>query len=453
VAATAAWSFLLMGLPLDPDYTAGELLDHLASWRETGVLYPELGSGPPHRVLNYPPLVFLAARGLAGLGLPELAAGRALDALGLLALVAAVSWWARARGARGAALAGTVGLLGASFPVVYAAGQFHIELWATAGTVAGFALLDRAAGWRGAALGGAALALACFAKHTEVVPAGVALAWAWTHRRAAAPAATAALASLGLVGSAAITVAWGVEPWRHMLAYTVGTYSLASLGFQALSHAAPWVVLLAFAARTAWAERRSAAVDPALWLWAGSLVWSLSAARDGSGYPYFLGLHVATAIWAGPRIFGAGSRRLSRVWGWLLALQIAGGDAGVGAALTLNVAEMRAVERQLPELCATLGDGPFVLVEDVGLAWACGRTALLHPFVMTSLAARGLWDPEPFAAALRRGDVAAALLPFDPRAAAQGGRGGERWPPSVIAALADAPVVERVPPGLWVSRW
>ena len=47
-----------------------------------------------------------------------------------------------------------------------------------------------------------------------------------------------------------------------------------------------------------------------------------------------------------------------------------------------------------------LGDGPVVLVEDVGLARACGRTALLHPFVMTSLAARGLWDPEPLATAI-----------------------------------------------------
>ena len=336
---------------------------------------------------------------------------------------------------------------------MYAAGQFHIELWAAAGTVAGFALLDRAATWRGAALGGAALALACFAKHTEVVPAGVALVWAWTHRRAVAPTATAALASVGLLGSAAITLAWGVEPWRHMLAYTVGTYSLASLGFQALSRAAPWLVLLAFAARAAWAERRSAAADPALWLWVGSLVWSLSAARAGSGYPYYLDLHVATAIWVGPRIFGSGTFAPSRVWSWLLAVQIVGTDAGVGTALALNVAEMRAVERELPELCATLGDASAVLVEDVGLARACGRTALLHPFVMTSLAAKGLWDPEPLAAALRRGDVPAALLPFDPREAARGGRGGERWPPSVIAALAEAPVVERVPPGLWVSRW
>lgn len=451
-AAAVTWSLLLLGLPLDPDYTAGELFDHLASWRETGVLYPALGSLPPYRVLNYPPLVLAAARALTALGLPELAAGRVMNALGLLTLVGAAAWWARARGARGAALAGTLGLLGASFPVLYAAGQFHIELWAAALTLAGFALLDRAPGARAPVLAAAALALACFAKQTQVVPAAVALAWAWMHRRAGAPAAMAALASVGLAGSAAITLAWGVEPWRHMIVYTVGTYSLANLGFQALSHAAPWLVLLAFTAWTAWTERRSAAADPVLWLWAGSLLWSLSAARAGSGYPYYLDLHVATAIWAGPRIFGPGALAGSQAWKWLLAAQIVGADVGVGTALAVNVARLREVEADLPALCATLGDAPAVLVEDVGLARACGRRVVLHPFVMASLAARGRWDPAPLDSALRRGDVPVALLPFDPREPTQGAH-GDRWPPPLLAALAEAPRVERVPPGYWVLRW
>ena len=49
------WTALLLTFPLDPDYTAGELLDHLTLWRETGVLYPTFGDGGPQRVLNYPP--------------------------------------------------------------------------------------------------------------------------------------------------------------------------------------------------------------------------------------------------------------------------------------------------------------------------------------------------------------------------------------------------------------
>ncbi|MHB1193978.1 MAG: hypothetical protein ACYC6F_13130 [Longimicrobiales bacterium] len=451
---------------MDPDYTAGELLDHLASWRETGVLYPALGGEPPWRILNYPPLAFLVARGLAGLGLPELAAGRAGNGLALLALVGAAAAWARARGARGAALAGTVGLLGASFPVLYAAGQFHIELWAAAFTVAGFAILDRGSTRRSAALAGLALALACWSKQTQVVPAAVALAWAWRWRRGAALPATAAFALAGLVGAAGITAAWGLEPWRHMLTYTVGTYSLDNLGLQALSHAAPWAILLAFVARSAMGDGRVALRDPLLWLWMGTLAWSLSSARVGSSYAYFLDLHVATALWAGPRLFGGGAPSPSRAWRWLLAVQVVAADVGAGAALGVDLTRLREVERSLPALCAALGgtasdgptpasvgtSGPRVLSEEVGVARACGRRVVVHPFIMASLARQGRWDPAPLDAAFRAGRVPVALLAFDPREPASGAH-GERWPPSLLGSFAEAPSVEHAGAGLWVARW
>jgi len=465
--AAAAWCLALAALPVDPDYTAGELLDHLASWRETGVLYPALGDGAPWRVLNYPPLALLAARVMAELGLPELAAGRAGNGLALLALLGAAAAWARARGARGAALAGTVGLLGASFPVLYAAGQFHIELWAVAFTVAGFALLDRGSTRRSAALAGVALALACWSKQTQVVPAAVALAWAWRWRRVAALPATGAFALAGLLGAAGITAAWGLEPWRHMLAYTVGTYSLTNLGSQALSHALPWIVLLAFVANTARSEGPPARRDPLLWLWIGALAWSLSSARVGSSYAYFLDLHVATALWAGPRLFGGGAASPSRAWRWILAVQLVAADVGTGAALGVNVARLREVERGLPAVCAALGGRasdaapspasvgaaePLVLSEEVGVARACGRRVAAHPFIMASLAEQGRWDPAPLDAAFRAGDVPVALLAFDPREPALGAH-GERWPPSLLRSFAQAPVVERAGAGFWVARW
>ncbi len=257
------WSGLLLSLSVDPDYTAGELRDHFQAWREGGALYPALGIAPPLRVLNYPPLVFLLIRGVAGLGVPPLAAGRLVDALGLVAMAGAVAWWARARGAHGAVLAGTVGLLGASFPVLHGTGQFHIELWGAAGTVLGFALIDRASSWRGAAFGGVALALACFAKQTQAVPAIVALAWSWWYRPREAASATVAFALTGAAGAAAITAAWGLEPWRHMVTYTVGTFSGANLAEQFVSHVAPWATLLAFTASAWWTDRTLVKSDPA----------------------------------------------------------------------------------------------------------------------------------------------------------------------------------------------
>lgn len=462
VVALGTWSILLLTLPLDPDYTAGELLDHLHSWRETGVLYPALGALPPLRVLNYPPLVPMLARGLAGLGLPALAAGRLANDLGALAALAGVAWWSRARGARGAALAGTVGLLGASFPFLYGAGQLHVEMGAVAGVVWGFALLDRGRGRRGAALAGVALALACFAKQTEVVPALAALGWAWARRREAAPWATAAFVGLGAVGSAAITAAWGIEPWRHMLAYTVGTFSLANLGFQALSHAAPWAVLLALAARTALRAPRAAAADGAFWYWAVAALWALSAARVGSSFTYFLDLHLATAVWVGPRLFGGegaggatAAAPLGRGWTLLLALQVLGGSAGAGAALAVDVRRLRRAAAELPALCARLEtaapDGAPLITEEAGVARACGRSALFHPFILTSLAEQGRWDPGALERAIAAGSYP-ALLPFDPRAAAAGAH-AERWSAADRRAFARAPRIEALPAGRWLVRW
>ena len=445
------WSGLLLLLSLDPDYTAGELLDHLQAWRESGVLYPPLGSEPPLRVLNYPPLVFLLARVLTGLGTPALLAGRLVNALGLLALVTGVSWWARARGARGAALAGTVGLMGASFPVLYGAGQFHIELWAAAGTVWGFGLLYRAASWKGAALGGLVLALGCFAKQTQVVPSMLALGWIWVHRRRFAPAALAAFGATGALGASAITAAWGVEAWRHLVSYTVGVYSVANLGQQTLSHLAPWFILLAFTAHTAWLRGRRAWDDPVLWYWGGALIWSLSAARIGSGYPYFLDVHIATVIWVGPRIFGTHTVR-SRVWGWLLATQIVAANLGVAGALAANVTRLARTEAELPALCARLSEEPRMIAEEAGLARACGQPALIHPFITTSLATQGLWNPAPFERALSEGGYPVVVLPFDPRGQVTAAH-EQRWTKGELAAFRNAPVVESMPTGRWAARW
>ena len=252
VLVVLGWSAFLLTVPVDPDYTAGELLDHLLSWRETGALYPALGAEPALRVFNYPPLVMLAVRGLVELGVPGLMAGRLMNAAGLVALVSGVAWWVRARGT----IVGTVGLLGASFPLLYAAGQFHIELWAAALTLWGFALLDRATRWPGIVTGALALTAACFAKQTQVVPALVALAWTWTHRRDVAVMASVTAVGAAAFGATALTLAWGVEPWRQMVTYTVGTYSIGNLGEQLRSHVAPWAILIGFAARVAWARDR-----------------------------------------------------------------------------------------------------------------------------------------------------------------------------------------------------
>ncbi len=452
VVVLAVWCGSLLALRLDPDYTAGELLDHLAAWRSGHALYPVLGTVPPFRVLNYPPLVLLLARGLSSLGVPELAAGRLVNDLGLVVLLAGVTWWIRARGARGAALVGAVGLLGASFPVLYAAGQLHIELWAEAGTVWGFALLDRGR-FRGAgALAGWALAAGCFAKQSQAVLSLVALAWAWSRRREVARAATTAFVLTGLVGAGAITLAWGPQAWKQMVTYTVGTYSLANLGQQMLSYLAPWIVLLAFAVRHAAVEGRRVWKDAAWWYWIGAFVWAFSAARRGSSYPYFLDLYLATTVWVGPRLFGGAARRPSRIWVVLLTGQVVLADLGVAVAATVNLTRLERVQANLPPLCALLEDRGPVLAEEPGILRACGHAAMIDPFITTSLAHQGLWDPVPFERSIGRAPLDLAVLPFDPRVPVTGVH-AERWTPGALAAFRTARVVRATPSGQWVLRW
>lgn len=450
------WSAWLLLLPVDPDYTSGELLDHLLGWLDTGTLYPAVGEGPTLRVLNYPPLVFVLARGLTALGLPALLAGRLVTGLGVAFLVAVVAFWLWARGARGSALLGAVGLLGASFPVMYGAGQFHVEMWAVAGTVAGFALADRGTTRGHLLAAGTALAFACFFKQTQVVPAAVALTWLTFYRRPLAPWAWGGFAVVGIVGVGAISVAFGAEAWLHMLTYTVGTFELANLGWQFLSHVAPWCLLFSVAVWRRWKLGADGRGDAAWWYFVGAALWSLSAVRRGSGFQYFLDLHLATAVWVGPWVFAEGLRSVKGVGGrllaWALAVQILGADLGVGAAAGLNLDRLRRVDDQLEGLCHQLEAPGPVLAEEAGLARACGRTPALHPFIMTSLAEQGIWDPSVFEARVAAGDFGVALLPFDPRSPVRGAH-RERWSEPVLAAFAQAPSSRHHASGWWVLSW
>jgi hypothetical protein len=159
------------------------------------------------------------------------------------------------------------------------------------------------------------------------------------------------------------------------------------------------------------------------------LIWSLSASRIGSGYPYFLDVHIATAICVGPRIFRTPPVR-SGAWGWLLAIQIVGANLGAAGALTANAMRLAHTEAELPALCARLSGEPRLIAEEAGLTRACGLPTLIHPFITTSLAA----------------------LPFDPRGKVTGAH-AQRWTKGELAAFRDAPVVELMPTGRWAARW
>jgi hypothetical protein len=434
VAVFVVWVASVFGLRVDPDYTSGELLDHVLAWTGGDPLYSNPASAP-YRVLNYPPGVLAVVRAVMLGGVDAIVAGRLVGTIGILLALAAMYGWIRDRGADRALALGVTGLAAVSFPLLYAAGQFHIEGLALAATVAGFRLAERD-GNRNAATAGLLLAAACFFKQTQVVPALIALAWiAVNHRERATPAITAFVGA-GLAGCAVITAMFGQEAWRHMVTYTVGTYSLSNLGAQLVQHALPWAPMAAIG----WmASRRDATTRGQLasWYLVGTTVWTFAAARDGSGFQYFLDWHVATLVCAAPWFMThVSERRSPRVVGYVLAAYVFVADVAVASVLATNVVRGRATGRALEALCTSVPPTPsLTITESAGAVRACGGRPLAHAFIVTNLIRRGVWTEAQYLRDLRSGSYRVALLPFDP--AQLRGVHRDRWTPTAIAVLRD----------------
>lgn len=430
VGVAALWVIWLLFLSLDPDYTSGELLDHLLSWQETGVLYPDL-TALPHRVLNYPPLFLLMVRTLVGLGIPALTAGRILGSLGVLIALAVLFRWLRELGVSPSSTLLGMGLVGTSFPLLYSAGQFHLEGWAVAATLTGFWLGGRGGRW--VLFAGLALALGCFFKQTQVVLSVVALLWIWRYRpRRDFLLALAGFGVMGVIGCALITLGFGAEAWRHLLSYTVGTFSLRQLGIQFASFVLSWPVFIAVAFRASLGDRKGWG-DPRTWYLLGAALWTIFALRQGSSYSYFLDFHLAVLLWVIPLLDRVSGPHLPR----LLAVQMVGASLVVGGILGYDLHRVRRTEDVLPGLCGELlNEAAYTVSGSPGLVRACGGRPALHPFITASLAKQGLWSPEPFEEGLAAGDFGRIVLSFDPKEEVKG-VDRERWTEGALRIFRD----------------
>ncbi len=430
------WAVSLWTTPFDSGYTAGEMYDHLLSWRETGVLYPSLDEAPL-RVLNYPPLVFALVRLVAAIGLPPLAVARLGTLISLIVSVLVLYRWVKAAGAGPSAAIAVVGLSAASFGVLHAAGQFRVELPAVALTLVGLYMLHAPHRARTAAVAGVALALACFAKHTQVLFPLVGAVWlARYHRNRLIPFLGGVLPT-ALVGVTLMHWVFGPEAWRHLITYTVGTYSVGQLVEQFASFVVPWCVFIVLAIWLARNERQERS-DLRWWYFVASSVWLLAAAREGSSSNYFIDWAFATLLWIGPWLGSwlvAPSRRAVPLFvSFALAAQILGAGIGVAVALFINVAALSETRASLPALCEAIPpDQEIVPIENPGLARACGRRSAIHPFIISSLAIRGLWDESPFVEDLATGTYPVVVLPFDPANMPPGNT--DRWTPAMLEAL------------------
>jgi hypothetical protein len=439
-AAQLVWGVLLVGVWLalvwsartDPDYSAGEILDSTMAWSESGRLYGSIDH-VPYRVFNYPPAYPAAERLLMAVGLPPLPAGRLLTLASIVLVVVLTYRWLRAAGCQpvGATLA--VSLFASSFPLVFLVGQGHLQWPAVAASVLGAYLLRTPPSAARAALAGGSLALACFFKHTQVWSLAVIGAWLLVHHRRAFRGFATVSGAVAALGLAVVFGVFGEEAWRHLVTYTVGTFSFRNLAQMARIHVAPWTLPFVFGLWIA-ARDPSARRDVRFWYFAGASLGLLSAARSGAGPQYVMEWSIATILWIGPALEALLRGARWRSWAVAaLAAQLVLGDAIAAERLAVRGVRLRDTERALPALCAALPANAPTPIESAAVARACGRTPALHPFIMTNLTERGLWDERPFVQDIEHGRFAAVVLPFDFSDGRE--RPSRRWTPAMLDAV------------------
>jgi hypothetical protein len=427
-----AWLALVWPARTDPDYTAGEILDSTMAWSESGRLYSPIDH-TPYRVFNYPPAFPAAVRLLMAAGLAPLLAGRLLT-LASIAIVVLLSYrWLRAVGCHRSGAVLALSLFASSFPLMFYVGQFHLQWAAVAASLFGCYLLRAPTSAARVALAGGSLALACFFKQTQIWSLVLMGAWLLVHHRDALRAFATAAAAVAALGVVAVFGIFGTEAWLHLVTYTVGTFSFKTLTHMLWLYVGPWTLPFVFglwiAARDPVGRR-----DVRFWYFAGSSLGLLSAARSGAGPQYLIEWSIATVLWIGPSIQEL--LRTPRWRGWavaVLAAHLVLGDAITAERLFVRGVRLRHTELALPELCAALPADAPTPIESAAVARACGRTPALHPFIMTNLAERGLWDERPFVQDIARGAFAVIVLPFELPDGHD--RPSQRWTPAMLAAV------------------
>ena len=432
IVLAGAWLALVWGSRTDPDYAAGEMLDNTMAWSESARLYGPIDHAP-YRVFNYPPAFPAAVRVLMAAGLAPLLAGRLLTLASIVIAVLVVYRWLRMTGCHRPIAGLVVSLFASSFPLMFLVGQFHLQWTAVALSLLGCYVLRVPAPAARVAVAGGCLALACFVKQTQVVSLAVMGAWLLAYHRRALPAFALASTAVAAVGAVVVFGSFGLDAWRHLVTYTIGTFSVEGLWHELVRHVGPWTLPLVFGLSIA-ARDPTGRRDVRFWYFAGSSLSLLSAARAGAASHYFIEWSLATLLWIGPSLQAL--LRTPQRRGWVaaaLGAQLVLGDAIAAQKLVARGAGLQQTELALPALCAALPARAPAPIESAAIARACGGTPVLHPFIMTNLARRGLWDERPFVRALEQGAFAVVVLPFD--LSDEEARRSGRWTPAMLEAM------------------
>lgn len=333
-----------------------------------------------------------------------------------------------------------IAVLGASFPVLYSVGQFHLEYLGIAFSLWGLLLIRKGGSWRHLVWSGILMGLGCFAKQVQVLPVFIALFWLLRFQRSKLIPFTIALVLVGLLGSLWIDLRFGDEAWRHLILYTVGTYSLKQLLLQFLAFFMPWILFF-IAGILLGLSSKEGRRELTWWYFVGTSLGLISTIRMGSSDQYFIEWSFATLLWLGPGwahgFRTEGNKKLLRkTWSYILIIQVMLADLVTGGLLLFEGKKLGRKVEQISSVCRYFPDAPIeVPTEAPGVVRHCGGRPALHPFIMTNLNHRGLWDESDFIKKIKKQDYPLMVLPFDPK---QGlfGYHAERWTPQAVQAMA-----------------
>ncbi len=420
------WSFLVFSSLWNPDYTSGEIYDHYLAWNEGFSLYSTLGT-EPFRVLNYPPLYFYAVKLFTQIfTVPALLAGRIISLLSAVFSLILLGQWCRKLGLSKTQNLGLIALCATSFPLLYPLPQFHLQWLAVLLSFSGIYLASFKKMFP-LFLGAVLLSLGCFTKQTQVITAFIVFLWLMTH---SLPKSAWFLFCFGGVSFGIFKyfeLQFGSEMIKHLVTYTVGSFSWIQLLRQIFFHLLPWIGFLIFAfwkARISTPKRK----DIIWFYFLGQTFWLLSSAREGASYQYFMEWSLATLLWIAPALFQQTPPWLVR----LLKVQYIGGVIGVSLLLSYHSSYLIRLNNSLHEICSSIQNtNHFILSDDPGLVRACGQTPAIQPFIFNNLAQKGLWNEEILKSHIQRKSYDYVLFPFD----IQNTFETERWSKQILLMI------------------
>ena len=410
------WVIWIYSLPVDPDYSAGEMRDVYLSWFETGTLYPSLDH-MPYRVLNYPPLFFYLVFFLSKLGIPYLLAGRMLSTFFALGSFWVFYRWLRDFNITGLSAKFILALLLTSFPVFYHIPQFYLQWPAIFFSFLGTYLLSKPDSNRKVFVAAFCFTLACFFKQTQVIPAFIAFVWLLFYFRKKIWVYLSTCTFFAMLGIYFLNMKFGKLVWVDLFTYTVGTYSYSQFFFQLFCHFLPWIF---FFALTIYRSIHESEIRKSLlfWYFSGNVIWLFSVARDGASSQYFIEWNLASLLMAAPLVLDLITKPYGKLLKFLLYLQIGAATLGFSGLLIYHALDLQQLKFKLPLLCDKIASSKTPIPSDSpGLVRACGQIPALHPFIMNNLSKRALWNEQNFLQELRDKKFSFILLPFDPNTA------------------------------------